>query len=513
MNIEDHTEVNTATLGLQPSGLTGMERVGTTLSRREWLFLSALAIALLLFWSSRITGAVIQKDAADTLRMALNFKQTGVVSNSEQPPYGPSMFREPLPVFTTVLSVYVIEGALGRTDASQYFNGERAKLLKYQNVFWLSVLCGALFIIVRRLTGSFYYAVASILITNVLLLFAEVGSYMLNSLYTEAPAAALLAVGSLLLSTGIRAKRAVLITLAGLCFGLLALVKAAFLYVVPGIVLAIAFASLLNRQHFSAAVLVRRAVLLGLAFFIVVAPWMCRNYVSLGTFGIASRGGEALYIRAVTDQMTWEEYFGSFSVWAPYPLGGALRRILGISREDIENGVRLQRLNDGANSKWADSDLAAEAAGRPQDARTFYRQCGAERNKLIQAFTAAGHPQPGLATDRVLGKQGMQMIATHPLRHLAHTISELWRGAFFTFPLLLIAITYAWRRKNLELGMLLLPAFVMTTFYGLLAPFDPRYGLPAYPIAVCVAVVLGRLLCERVQSLRLTTRPVVRAPS
>src|ERR1017187_3618727 len=90
-NIEDHTKVNMATVGMQAAGLTGMYRPGAKLSRREWLVLFALAIALLLFWSSGITGAVIEKDAADNLRMALNLKHTGVMSNSEQAPFGPSM--------------------------------------------------------------------------------------------------------------------------------------------------------------------------------------------------------------------------------------------------------------------------------------------------------------------------------------------------------------------------------------------------------------------------------------
>jgi hypothetical protein len=194
------------------------------------------------------------------------------------------------------------------------------------------------------------------------------------------------------------------------------------------------------------------------------------------------------------NEMTWEEYRGSFFVWGPYPVAGALRRILGISREDLENGVRLQRLWEDSLSKWASADLTAEAAGRPEDARTFYRQAGAERNKLIQEFTATGDPEPGLTTDHVLGKRGMHMIATHPLRHLAHAISNLWRGAFYLFPLFLIAIIYAWRRRNLELALLALPPFAMVLFYGLVSPFLPRYALPAYPMAVCIAVVLGGLL-------------------
>jgi 4-amino-4-deoxy-L-arabinose transferase-like glycosyltransferase len=333
--------------------------------------------------------------------------------------------------------------------------------------------------------------------TNVLLLYTEVGRYMLDSLYTEAPAAALLAIGSLFLSSAIVQRRVLLMLLAGVCFGLLALVKAAFLYIVPGIVILMPFATLVNRRQIPVIPLIRLAIVLVMAFFVVVAPWMYRNYLSLGTFSITSRGGEALYNRALLNQMTVEEYFGSLSLWAPYPLNGALRRILGISREDLENGVRLQRLGESADSKWAKADFAAELAGRPEDAHTFYRQVGAERVKLINEFRAAGHPEPELAADGVLRERAMQMISRHPLRHLANTFSNLWRGAFFSLPLLLIAMAYAWRHKHLELLMLIVPAVAMILFYGAVSAFTPRYALPAYPLAICSGVVLCGLLARR----------------
>jgi hypothetical protein len=460
------------------------------LSPGQWLALVTLGIALVIFWSSRITGTVIKEDAGENLRMALNLKHVGVMSHSEQPPFRPSMFREPLPVISTLVTLYVIEAVIGPAPDSQYFQGERAKWVKAQNLFWLGGLCVAVFAYTRRLTPSFNTALAAVLIVNFLLLGPQTGMYMLDSLYTEAPAAMLLTVSSLVLAAAVLRRSVVLTITAGICFGLLALVKAAFLYVTAGIVVALPFAALLNRKHYSVKALARLAAVLGVTAFAMVAPWMYRNYAELGTFGITSRGGEALYYRAVEDQMTVQEYVGSFALWAPYPLNGLLRRMLRISREDLANGVRLQRLGESRTSKWWAADLAAEVAGQPDKTYTFHRRVGAVREQLLHRYTAGGRPDPYLAADHELGRQGLQIIRAHPLRHLALTVSNLWRGAFFTMPLVLIALIQAWRTGNVGLAMLTLPTFGMVTFYGLFAVFIERYGLPAYPIGVCLAVAL-----------------------
>jgi hypothetical protein len=82
----------------------------------------------------------------------------------------------------------------------------------------------------------------------------------------------------------------------------------------------------------------------------------------------------------------------------------------------------------------------------------------------------------------------------------------LWRGAPFAFPLLLFATVYAWRRRDVQLALLLLPAMVMVMFYGLISPYLPRYSIPVYPIVVGVTVVLGGRFYLHRQSARLAKR-------
>lgn len=459
------------------------------LTARQWVVVAILAGALLLFWSSRITDAPVVDDAGQNLWMALNLKTYGVISLSESAPIQPSMQREPLPAFVGMLAVRAVDALLGPAPASDYFHGERAQLLKYQNILWLALLCGAVFVIAQRLGLSFWAAVLCVLLGNALLLRSEYGFYMLNSILTESAAAALLAWGSLLLALGCSGQRWWLVAWAGLCFGLLALVKAAFLYVALGLVVAIPVLAWWQQSSIRFAAL--QALVLGGAAAVIVLPWMLRNQSSVGYFGIAGRGGEGLYTRAVMDQVTPDEYRGAFYAWAPYPLGGAVRRVLGYSKADLEAGGRLQRLNEASGTSFASRDLAAEMAGLPQNTLTYYRRSRAVRVILVNQFEAAANPQPLMAADHELMHRGVDMISHSPWPHLEFTLPSLWRGACYSFPPLLLAFVFALRRRRYELQLMLLPALGSVLFYALASFFEPRYAMPTYPIIVCLLVAFA----------------------
>src|ERR1700735_5187655 len=87
-----------------------------------------------------INGTAIEKDAGQNLQMGLDLCHAGVMSLDEAAPYGPSMYREPLPVATTAAVICIADEFLGPADSPLYFSGERAKLVKYQNVAWLVLL-------------------------------------------------------------------------------------------------------------------------------------------------------------------------------------------------------------------------------------------------------------------------------------------------------------------------------------------------------------------------------------
>jgi hypothetical protein len=467
---------------------------------RRWPALLATGCVLIAFWSWRITDRPVVDDAAQNLWMTLNLERAGVVSLSEAAPLVPSMQREPLPAAVGALAVRLEDALRGRGQPAEYFGGERARWLKYQNFLWLALLSAGVLAFARLLGLGFWGSLACVLASNALLLNEEYGFYMLDSLLTESAAAAFLTWGSVLLARGAGADRRALIVAAGLCFGALTLVKAAFLYVTVGLVLALPCLALLLRLPARGAGI--QAVLLGVSAAVVVLPWMMRNELTIGYFGIAGRGGEAVWTRAVLDQMTPDEYKGTFYAWAPYPFGGLARRILGYSKADLELGGRLQRINDGVSS-FVSQDAAAEDAGRPEETLTYYRRSRAQRVILVNALTAAGHPQPWMAADRELMRRGERMIAQRPWSHLALSLPMLWRGGYFAFPPLAVAFVYALRRRRYELALAVLPSLALVLFYAVGSPFEPRYAMPGYPLVVglLIATVVRRIWPNRPNSL------------
>jgi hypothetical protein len=471
--------------------------------RTQVLLVTAVALALVIFWTSLVTGQVQESDAAENLRAAINLERTGVISDSEAAPFPPSMEREPLPALVGAVAVRIVDGLLGEAvDPSAYFSGERVKLLKYQNMFWLLILSGSVFAAARMLALNFYGSLLCVVLSNLLLLNSEARLYMLDSLYTEAPAAALLTLGSLLLSAGVTQSKLVLTGLAGLLFALLTLVKAAFLYITIGVAAAVVVLPLLQQR--SVMVAMQHSSVLCAAFAMVLAPWIFRNYTTFGTLSIAGRGGETLYTRGVMDQMmTMDEYIGGYYYWAPYPLNGALRRILGYSRSDTYRvGGRLQHLNNSPGSEFAAEDFAAREAGEPQNTFTYYFQCSAEHVRLTREMKARGDADPVVSSDRLLMARGFTLMFAHPWKHAALTPLLLWRSAFFTFPALAAAFAWSLRRRKLQLALLTLPALGMVSFYALFSFFTPRYSLPAAPLALCAAAALCVTLLGRLRPSR-----------
>jgi len=125
----------------------------------SWVrILAALLVCLALgaLWAGRVTGRAIEKDAAQTVQMALNLERHGVIALEESPPFTPTDYREPLPVLVCALAIKVMDVAIGSAPPQEYFQGRRVQLLKYQNILWLALLSLGTFWATRYFTGSFY---------------------------------------------------------------------------------------------------------------------------------------------------------------------------------------------------------------------------------------------------------------------------------------------------------------------------------------------------------------------
>jgi hypothetical protein len=179
---------------------------------------------------------------------------------------------------------------------------------------------------------------------------------------------------------------------------------------------------------------------------------------------------------------------GAFYVWGP--ARSTVGKLLGYSPPDLLRGGRLQRLNRSNDSDFNLSDRAAEAAGRPQDAISFFRQSRAQRQRLLMDYTTAGDPHPSVAADRAARAEAIAIIKAHPWRHLMVTIPLLWRGANVVFPVLAVALAFSLYARRYDLALFTAPAFGSVMFHALLTHFIPRYAQPTYSISMLVAIVL-----------------------
>jgi hypothetical protein len=248
----------------------------------------------------------------------------------------------------------------------------------------------------------------------------------------------------------------------------------------------------------------RELLVLTLAFSCVVAPWMFRNRVEIGSFEISQRAGVVLMYRALHNLMTPDEYLGAFYAWAPPRLQPTVGKLLGFTPADLQRHGRLQRLNDDLHSDFAADDLAAELAGRPDLAITFYWQARAQREQAEGVLAAEGRTEAEAAAeaDALLKRRALSIFREHPWRSLATTLPFMWRGAPRTFPILGLALWVALRYRRYDLLGFALPALGIVLEYALFTHFIPRYDEPASAVSIVVFLALMTMLRETYRARR-----------
>jgi|SRR5579871_498267 len=433
----------------------------------------------------QINARPVTKDASQNLRMAVNLAHHGVISLDPAPPFRPSMYREPLPIWVTAAAVRALDAVSGPAALSAYDTAPRIRELKFLNLIWIELLFAAL-------CAALYGFTASIPLTLIASL-AAIGPFLsasaidgVNDLYTELPAAALLAVSSALLALAVRRPSLPLCLAVGAGFAFLTLTKAAFLYVSLLVMVAVLIAALKTRVHLR----IWASAGLGVAMFtLMIGAWMMRNGVQFERWQISERGGLAVYNRALLTEMSSDEYRGSFYAWARPSIQPLMGRWLGYGPSDLKKGGRLQRLNDDIAGGFSQEDLSAETEGEPGHALTFYRRARAARVALANGFERAGDPDPMLAADAVLQGQGIRLIEAHPFRNLALTLPFLWRSAPITFPLLLAAFALAWATRRAAVGAFVLPALAAIGFSASITYFFPRFERVPHPIAIAAGAI------------------------
>jgi hypothetical protein len=457
---------------------------------------AAILLALCVYWFFEITTTPIESDAAQTLLMGVNLAHNGTISLSKEPPYLPTHYREPLPALITAGMVRVIDAFLGPAEPQAYNDGDRARLVKLQNVGWLVVMFVGGAAIVFWFTSSVALSLVATLLAVRPFTVGRV-SITIDSLFTDLHGAALLVVAAGALAVATTSARPRHYAAAGALFGLLTLTKATFLYI------SLLMMPLLFVFHWALGdARARSARLIAVTWMIVmyglvVGPWIFRNFVELGTLQIADRGGVMLLGRAAMDSMSSEEFRGTFYVWGDPRLQPLLGRVLGFSPADLQKGGRLQRLNESPDSGFYESDLAAEDAGTPEAAVTYFEQSRAEREKIRSEVAAENVANPDALVDKRLTRLALERIEGNIGGHLRMTIAMLWRCCLVSVCFLLIALPVTLLRRNYALAALIVPALMFLSFNAFVSNFFPRYELIDRPLVIVIAAVSFHLLWAR----------------
>jgi hypothetical protein len=142
-------------------------------------------------------------------------------------------------------------------------------------------------------------------------------THIFSFVMTESAIFAIYSVFAWTLLRALMRPAAIRFAIAGAILGLLSLTKPSFAALLP-VALAMVFAfgywiSKLSRNLIGVHLLV-----FALAFMCIVAPWMVRNYVSLGKFGLTKEYASAVVVeRFAYDDMTAQEFFLAFPYCTP----------------------------------------------------------------------------------------------------------------------------------------------------------------------------------------------------
>jgi hypothetical protein len=449
--------------------------------------LAIVYVALLAAWCHQISGSIIRNDALGTLIPAVNLVHEGAYSLNPRPPLAPTMYREPVPIALTSIAVAAVDRALGPAELSDYTSGKRARYVKLQNILWLTLLCGAAFLATSYFTGSFALSVATALLSYLAFLYPAIRDVGVDSLYTEMPAAGLLMLASWLFATGISRRGWRRLIAAGVCFGLLALTKAMALPVFAGSLLLVVLYRTVRPAGTRRRTTLAQIAVLSLSCAVVVAPWIYRNWIVFQSAQISERSGLSVYMRALFNEVTPDEYRGLFYVWAPRPVRAPVGRLLGFTPRDLEaDGALIRLVGDG--SPFAQSDLEAQKNGQPEHAVSLVAKARAERVKIRKALRSEGlGHRANLIADEQMKDRGMQMMKDAPVKTLAGALTGLWRGALLLVPLLGWALVHAWRHQREDLLMFCVPATGFVVLLAFFSVFEPRYSGPMTPLAFVAA--------------------------
>ncbi len=297
-------------------------------------------------------------------------------------------------------------------------------------------------LIFRRIPWPFLFAV--LFATAALANEAQIFSFVM----TESAIFAIYSIFGLTLLRALIRPVAFRFAIAGATLGLLSLTKPSFAVLLPA-ALAIVFACGYWITKLSRSAIGAHSLAFALAFVCIVAPWMARNYVSLGKFGLTKEYASAVLVeRFAYDDMTAREFFFAF----PYCTPG-----IGDLLFDKVNGA------DSMHRFMFHTSESFFHIGRER------REALIERNGQIDPLIGQ------LMQDEIANKWWRYLLVNIPLAWCG-----MWPGGIVTLlilPLFIASTVRTARAREPGLILYAAPAVLMLAVHAAVANHDTRYNL------------------------------------
>ena len=273
-------------------------------------------------------------------------------------------------------------------------------------------------------------------------------AHILSFVMTESAIFAIYSIFAWTLVRAIMQPAIIRFAIAGAALGLLTLTKPSFAALLPA-ALGIVFAFGYWIAKLSRNLIGQQILVLAVAFACIVAPWMVRNYVSVGKFGLTKEYASATLVeRFAYNDMTAQEYILAF----PYCTPG-----IGDALFDKVNG------NDVMHRFMYHTSESFFHSGRER------RDALIEQNGRI---------------DPLIGQLVQDEMATNWWRYLLVNVPlawcGMWPGGIVTFllvPLFALSLLQAARAREPGLIFYSAPALLMLALHAALANHYTRYNL------------------------------------
>ena len=444
-----------------------------------------------------LSDSPIETDAAQNARIAYHLVHSGTwgYDQVETPNPRPTMRREPVPILAVAALLLLHPSFSEPYKIVDVVDGRLTREVKLVNVFWRFLVAFFIFLLCRELFASLItatvVAVVTLAISDMTFL-----SPVADRLMTELPAAALLLAASWCAVRFVRDQTKSRAIWLGVSIGLLALTKAAFFNIGVIFVLLLFLPERLRLIRMPEPRSLRQLrvtyAILVAAFLATLAPWVIRNVLSVGNFGIVNRAEDILGLRLL---LTEEAPLGMVYASSPVPLRQLLGPRLGYSEADLAEGGRLAGITFVKQRRADIYKTRMEAEGYRGDTKAWIRKSA--------VLSLVDHPLRYLLSIGIFAYRGMWFMQPSGQAAQLNPMTFCALSAISVLCLLGLFLGGLAARNEVLIAGFGLPAGAFI-FHSALTHAIPRYNGPLTPFAIIavlwLVVGLAQILVTRLRT-------------